>query len=105
MLADVAVEAQAAVVPSLDQALLREKVNRQDRRVAAVAAAERQGAVAQIGELSDRTAADRDDLRRPGEIGVAHGNRSADMAAPLVGLQEGEVGVPGDVDARQRIAG
>jgi phage shock protein E len=37
MLADVAVEAQAAVVPSLDQALLREKVNRQDRRVATVA--------------------------------------------------------------------
>src|SRR6516165_3377157 len=84
MLADVGVEAQRAVVLPLDQALPGEKVNRQDRRVATVAAAEGERAVSQIGKPGNRAAAYRDDLRRPGEIGVAHGNRSASMAAPRV---------------------
>ena len=45
MLADIAVEAQRAVVPPLNEAFALEKMNRQDRSMAAVAAAERQRAV------------------------------------------------------------
>jgi hypothetical protein len=53
--------------------------------MAAVAAAERQDAISQIGKRSDRTPARRDDLGHPGEIGIAHRNRLAAMFAPHIG--------------------
>src|SRR5207244_2648451 len=43
------------------------------------------------------------DLSHPAEIGVAHGDRAAAMTAPFFGLQVSEVGIPGDIDVRQRI--
>ncbi len=54
--------------------------------MAAVAAAERQGAISKIAKRRDRTPTDRDDLGRPGNIGVTHGDRPAAMVAPCVGL-------------------
>jgi hypothetical protein len=86
MLAEVAVEAQRAVLLSLDQAFALQKMNREDRGMATVATTERQGAISKIGKRSDRTPADRDDLGRPGNIGVTHCDRSAAMVAPRVGL-------------------
>ncbi len=105
MLADVAVEAQRAVFSPLDQAFALQKVNRQYSGMAAVAAAERQRTISKSGERSDRAPTDCDDLGCPAEIGVAHGDRAAGMAAPHIGLQIREVGVPGDVDTRRGIAG
>src|SRR5262245_42656752 len=98
MLADVAVEAQRAVVRSLTHALLLQKMNGQNGCVSAVPAAKRKCSIFQIGERGNWTAGDRDDLRHPAQIGVAHGNRAAAMAAPFIGLQVSEVRVPGDVD-------
>src|SRR4249920_2451500 len=103
VLADVAVEAQRAVVALPNEAFAFQKVNRQDRSMAAVAAAERQRAVPQIGERGDRPAAHRDDLGRPADIRIAHGNRPASVVAPRIGLQIREVGVPTDVDVRRMI--
>jgi hypothetical protein len=48
MLANIAVEAKRAVVASFDEAFAFKKVNRQNRGVPAVAAAERQRAVCKI---------------------------------------------------------
>src|SRR5262249_6328888 len=79
MLAEVAVEAQRAVLLSLEQAFLLQKMNREDRGVATVAAAERQGAIFKIGKRGARTAADRDDLGSPANIGVTHPYRPAAM--------------------------
>src|SRR5690348_7517742 len=89
MLADVAVEAKGAVIAPFHQAFALQEVDRQDGGMSAVATAERQGAVPEIGERRHRTAADRDDLGLPAEIGVAHGNRPAAMLAPGIGLQKG----------------
>ena len=54
VLADVAVEAQRSVVFPLSQSLALQKINREDCRMAAVAAAERQGAVLEIGKRRHR---------------------------------------------------
>ncbi len=61
-------------------------MDRENRGMAAVAAAERQGAISKIAKRNDRTPTDRDDLRRPGDIGVTHGDRPASMVTPCVGL-------------------
>ena len=71
----------------------------------AVAAAEGQGAVFEIGKRSDRPTGDGDDLGRPADIRIAHRDRPATAVAPSIGLDKGEVGIPSDVDPRQRLAG
>ena len=50
MFAHVAVEAQRPIVPSLAHALLLQKVNGKNRRMAAVTAAKRERSIFQIGE-------------------------------------------------------
>src|SRR4029077_17304744 len=100
VLADVAVEAQRSVVFPFDQSLALQKINREDCRMAAVAAAEGQGAVFEIGEPSDRPTGYRDDLGGPAHISIAHRDRSATVVAPGIGLDIGEVRIPSDVDAR-----
>src|SRR5262245_22896898 len=102
--AEVGVEAQRSVMFPLNQSLALQKINREDRRMAAVAAAERQGAVLQIGKRSDRPTGDRNDLGHPADIGIAHRDRSAMVVAPGIGLEVCEVRIPCDVDARQRLA-
>src|SRR5260370_36605162 len=72
--------------------------------MAAVAAAERQRTISKSGERGDRTPADRNDLGRPGEVGVAHGDRAAAMATPRVGLQIREAPIPCDGDAWRGIS-
>src|ERR1700719_3973523 len=62
MLAEVGIEAQRFIVFPLNQSLALQKINREDCRMAAVAAAEGQGAVLEIGEPSDRPPGYRDDL-------------------------------------------
>jgi hypothetical protein len=44
-----------------------------------------------IRKCSDRTPVHGDDLGRPAEVGVSHGNRSAALAAPRIGLKIREV--------------
>src|ERR1700731_3079014 len=73
--------------------------------MAAVAAAERQRAVLEIGDRRHRAPGDRDDLGHPAYIRIAHRDRSAAVVAPGIGLNISEVRIPSDVDARQRIAG
>ena len=73
--------------------------------MAAVAAAEGQGAVLEIGKHGHRPAGDRDDLGRPAHVRIAHRDRPATVVAPGIGLDKGEVRIPSDVDARQRLAG
>src|SRR5436305_2720573 len=73
--------------------------------MAAVAAAERERAVLEIGKLRYRSPGDGDDLGHPAHIRIAHGDRSATVVAPGIGLDKSEVRIPADVDARQRRAG
>src|SRR5215472_2915865 len=105
MLADIAVEAQGPVVLPLDQAFVLQEVNRQDRRMAAIAAAERERALLDITQPTDRAARRRHDLGHPAEIGIAHGDRPAGAPAPRLGLQKREIRVPADVDAGHGRAG
>src|SRR5258708_4243724 len=70
----------------------------------AVASAKRQSAICEVGNLSNWPAGDRDDLGCPADIGVAHGDRPATFVAPRLRLQICKVGIPGDVNARRRIA-
>src|SRR2546430_2260141 len=88
---------------ALSHSLLLQKVNGQNSRVSAVSAAKRERSVLQVGQRGDRTSSDGNDLSHPAEIGVAHGDRAAAMTAPFFGLQVSEVGIPGDIDVRQRI--
>src|SRR5438093_85253 len=81
-----AVEAQRPVVPALAHALLLQKVNGQNSCVSAVSAAKCERPIFQIGERRNGTSANCDDLCHPAEIGVAHGNRAAGVAAPLIRL-------------------
>src|SRR5206468_4190643 len=62
MFAYVAIEAQRLVVLSLAHALLLQKVNRKNRGVSAVSAAQRQRPIFQIRECRNRASGDRDDL-------------------------------------------
>jgi hypothetical protein len=71
----------------------------------AVAAAKRQRPAFEIGKLGDRPAGDRDDLGHPANIRIPHRDRPAAMVAPGISLDIGEVGIPSDVDARQRVTG
>src|SRR5258706_13850858 len=80
-------------------------MNWEDCRMAAVAAAERQGSVFEIGKPSNRPPGYCDDLGRPAHISIAHRDWSATVVAPGIGLDIGEVRIPSDVDARQRLAG
>ena len=105
VLADVAVETQRAIGLAFDQPLRFEEMNRQDRGVPAVAAAERQCASFEIGQFRDWAAGDGDDLRHPAEVGVAHRDRRALALAPFGRLKESEIRVPADVDAGARIGG
>jgi hypothetical protein len=50
-----------------------------------------------IRKCSDRTPVHGDDLGRPVEVGVSHGNRSAALAAPRIGLKVREVTMHRDV--------
>ena len=84
MFAQVAVETQRPVVPSLLHALLLQKVNGQNRCVATVAAADRERPVLQIREGSNRASGNRNDLRHPIQIRIAHGDRTTHMSAPLI---------------------
>jgi hypothetical protein len=72
--------------------------------MAAVAAAEGEGAVFKIGKRSNRPPGYRDDPGRPAHVGIAHRDRPATVVAPGIGLDIGEVRIPCDVDARQRLA-
>src|SRR6516164_4291388 len=93
------------MLPSCRFTFTPQKVNRQDGSMAAIAAAERQRAVSQIRKRDDPPSTDSDDLRRPADIRVPHGNRLAAAVAPYIGLKIREVRVPGDVDAGRMIAG
>src|SRR5882724_1219797 len=62
MLADVAVESQRSVVFLLNQSLALQKIDREDCCMTAVAAAESQGAVLDIGKRSEWPSGCRDDL-------------------------------------------
>src|SRR5579863_4661207 len=105
VLADVAIEAQRAVLLALEQTVLLQEVYRQDRGMAAVTTAQRQRAISQIRQFPDRPPADGDDLSCPADVRVAHRQRTASVAAPLVGLQVSQVRVPRDINAWQRILG
>src|SRR5215469_8016614 len=100
----VAVEAQRTVVASLAHVLLLEEMNRKNRCVPAVAAPQRERSISQVRESINRASADRHDLGGPAEIGVAHGNGTTGVAAPLIGLQVGEVCVPSDINRRRGFA-
>src|SRR5437660_678143 len=104
MFADIAVEAQRPVVPALAHALLLQKVNGQNSCVSAVSAAKCERPIFQIGERRNGTSANCDDLCHPAEIGVAHGNRAAGVAAPLIRLQVSKVCIPCNVDTWHYIA-
>ena len=52
----------------------------------------------QIGERRNRTSDNCDDLGHPAEIGIAHGDRSAGVAAPLIRLQVSKVCIPCNID-------
>jgi hypothetical protein len=67
------------------------KVNGKNRCVSAVLAAKRQRPIFQICDHSNGASDDRYDFGHPAEIGVAHGDRTTGMAAPLIGLQVGKV--------------
>ena len=103
MFAYVAVEAQRAVVPALAHALLLQKMNGQNGCVSAVSAAKRERSIFQISERRNRASASRDDLCHPAEIGVAHGDRAAGVAAQLIRLQVSKVCIPGNIDTRHGI--
>jgi hypothetical protein len=72
--------------------------------VAGIPAAERERAAAQIGERLHRATTHGQNLRHPADIRVAHCDRSAGARTPSVGLNEGEIRVPRDVDTRRPIA-
>src|SRR6516165_12050156 len=103
MFAYVAVEAQRPVVPPLEDAVLLQKVDGKNRCMSTVSATKRERPIFQICERRDGASGDRDDLGHPAEIGVAHGDRTTRMAAPLIGLQVGKVCVPGNIDMRQNL--
>src|SRR5215469_271254 len=105
VLADVAVEAQCAIVSSLAHVLLSQKMNGQNGGMSAVSAAECKGSILQIRERRNRTSGNGDDLRHPAQVGVAHRDSAAEMPAPFIGLQVSEVGVPGDIDTGPEVAG
>ena len=71
----------------------------------AVAAAQRERTIPEIGKLRNGSTGHGDDLAHPAQIGVAHRNRAATPLAPCIGLDEGEVRIPSDIDPRQRRAG
>src|SRR5712692_1330358 len=73
--------------------------------MAAITAAKRQYTIFKVGKRCDRPPLYRNDLGHPAEIGIAHGDWSAAMAAPGIGLQIREICIPRNVDARRRIAG
>src|ERR1700724_3777229 len=98
MLAEVGVEAQRTVLLPLDQAFTLQKVNRENRGVTTVTAPERQSAISEICKRSDLTPGGRHDFGLPSNICVSHGNRTAAMFAPSVGLQIRQVRIPGDVN-------
>src|SRR6266496_1928440 len=100
MFAYIAVEAQRSVVRSLAEALLLQEMNGKNRCVSAVPAAKRESTVSYIRERRNGGSGDGDDLGHPAEIGVAHGDRTTGMAAPLIRLEVGQVCVPGDIDTR-----
>ncbi len=104
MFAYVAVEAQRTIVSALAHALLLQEVNGQNSCVSAVSAAKGERPIFQIRESRNGTSRDGDDLCHPAEIGVAHSDRAARMAAPLIGLQVSKVCIPGDINTRHRIA-
>jgi hypothetical protein len=104
VLAEIGVEAQRLVVLSLDQPLALKEINRKDCCMAAVAAAESQGAVLEIGKPGNRSTRYCDDPGRPTHIGIAHRDGSAALVAPGICLEISEVRIPGDVDAWQRLA-
>jgi hypothetical protein len=103
MLADVTVKPEGAVLLSFDQTFAFQKMNREDRGVATIAATKGQGAIFKVFECSNWTAADCDNLSRPANIGIAHADRPTEVVAPRLGLQIGKVRIPGDVNARRRI--
>src|SRR5512146_13716 len=85
----VAVKAQGAVILSFSKPLLLQEMNWQNCRVTAVTAAEGKRSILQICDVRNRATGGRDDLGHPAEIGVAHGDRSTGVTAPLIGLQIG----------------
>src|SRR6267143_1846130 len=103
--AQVAVKAQRLVVGSFVHALLLEEINGKNRRVSAVSATERERPIFQIRDCRNWATGDRHDLGHPAYIGIAHGDRTTGVAAPLIRLEVGEVCVPGDIDTRHGLAG
>ena len=72
--------------------------------MSAVPAANCERSIFQIGERRNGTSAHRDDLCHPAEIGVAHGNRAAGVAAPLIRLQVSKVRIPCNIDTWNCVA-
>src|SRR5262249_13809030 len=83
---------------------LFQKVNRENRCVSAVPAAQRKRPIFQISESGNRSPGGCDDLRPPAEIGVAHCDRTTLVAAPLISLQVSKVCIPRDIDMRYVLA-
>src|SRR5262249_13599668 len=104
MFAHVAVEAQRSVVHAFAHALLRQKVDGQNRGVSTVPAAKRERTIFQITKSANRAAGDRNDLGHPAEISVPHSDRTTGVTAPLISLQEGKICVPCDIDTRHGLA-
>src|SRR5215213_3527219 len=96
--AKVAVETQRTIIASLSQALLLQKVNGKNRCMAAVAAAECERPAFQIRDGRNGAASDRNDLGHPAQVGIAHGDRTTGVAAPLIRLKVSEVCVPRNID-------
>src|ERR1700704_4894796 len=84
MFAQVAVKAQRLVVASFAHALLLQEVNGKNRRVSAVSATERERPILQIRDRRNWATGDRHDLGHPAQIGIAHGDRTTGVAAPLI---------------------
>src|SRR5262245_20799267 len=70
----------------------------------AIAAAQRKRTTSDVRERGNGAAARRHNLCHPADIGITHGNWPAALAAPYVGLQISEIGIPGDIDVRHAFA-
>src|SRR5262245_47384498 len=57
-----------------------------------------------VRDRDNRAAGRRHNLCHPADIGVTHGNWPAALAAPYIGLQISEIGIPGDINIRHAFA-
>ena len=105
VLPEIGVEPDERRLVELGAGLAREVVERQDRGVAGVAAAEREPPAGELGRRADRLAAAHDDDRPEVGVDVAHPEDLRLAAELRLGDDVGGVRVPGDVDlaVQQRV--